>query len=119
MKNLKYNKDKQGFVTELRNGVYTYFENKGIPKTGGTEILIKTMLMTLLYFVPYGLMLSGTINTLFPVLICWVIMGLGMSGLGLVTMHDANHGSFSKHRWVNKLFSNSLYLLGGFPPNWK
>lgn len=119
MNRLKYNRDNQGFVTELRNTVKSYFENQGIEKHGGAEILIKTLLMTLVYFVPYGLMLSGTVNTLFPVIICWVIMGLGMSGLGLVTMHDANHGSFSKYHWVNNLFSNSLYLLGGFPPNWK
>jgi linoleoyl-CoA desaturase len=75
--------------------------------------------MMLVYFVPYGLMLSGIISSVGTIFICGVVMGLGMSGLGLVTMHDANHGSFSKHVWVNNLFSNSLYLLGGFPPNWK
>lgn len=119
MKKLKYKKDKQGFVKELRNEVNNYFTDKGIGKYGGTTILIKTALMALAYFIPYGLMLSGFINSLGLVVICWVVMGLGMSGLGLVTMHDANHGSFSKYRWANKLFGNSLYLLGGFPVNWK
>jgi linoleoyl-CoA desaturase len=46
-------------------------------------------------------------------------MGIGMSGLGVATMHDANHGSFSKYTWVNKLFEKSLYVLGGLPANWK
>jgi linoleoyl-CoA desaturase len=119
MKKLKYKKDKQEFVSELRNEVKNYFINNGIEKQGGTTILIKTLLMALVYFVPYGLMLSGIISSIGTVFICWAVMGLGMSGLGLVTMHDANHGSFSKHRWVNTLFSNSLYLLGGFPPNWR
>lgn len=119
MKNLKFKKDKQEFVIELRSAVKKYFDDKGIEKHGGLEIILKTILMTLVYFVPFGLMLSGTINSIFTVMICWVIMGLGMSGLGLATMHDANHGSFSGYRWVNKIFGNSLYLLGGFPANWK
>jgi len=119
MKNLTYKKDKQEFVIELRREVNNYFKNKGMEKHGGKKILIKTMFMALVYFVPYGLMISGLISSLGTVFICWVVMGLGMSGLGLVTMHDANHGSFSKYRWVNNLFGNSLYLLGGFPANWK
>jgi linoleoyl-CoA desaturase len=119
MKNLKYKKDKQEFVTELRSKVNNYFKDKGIEKHGGGKILLKTMFMALVYFVPYGLMISGLVSSLGTVLICWVVMGLGMSGLGLVTMHDANHGSFSKYRWVNNLFGISLYLLGGFPANWK
>jgi linoleoyl-CoA desaturase len=119
MKTIKYKKDKQAFVSELRAGVQRYFESRGIEKHGSSEILFKTLLMSLVYFIPYGIMLSGAVTTLVTVFACWIIMGLGMSGIGLVTMHDANHGSFSKHRWINKLFGNSLYLLGGFPPNWK
>jgi linoleoyl-CoA desaturase len=119
MKNLKYKKDKQEFVSELRSKVNNYFKNKRIDKHGGKIILIKTLLMLMVYAIPYVLMISGLLSSLGPVLICWVVMGLGMSGLGLVTMHDANHGSFSKYRWVNNLFGNSLYLLGGFPANWK
>ncbi len=119
MKNLKYKKDKLEFVTELRKEVNNYFKNRGLEKHGGKIILIKTLIMLMVYAIPYGLIISGLVSSLGPVLICWIVMGLGMSGLGLVTMHDANHGSFSKYRWVNKLFSNSLYLLGGFPPNWR
>jgi linoleoyl-CoA desaturase len=119
MNNLKYKKVEQEFVIELRTNIKNYFKNKGIDKHGGSEILIKTIIMTLVYFVPYGLMLSGVFSSVVPVLICWAVMGLGMSGLGMVTMHDANHGSFSRLRWVNNFFGNTLYLLGGFPANWK
>lgn len=75
--------------------------------------------MALLYLVPYILMVAGLVTTVAPVLVCWFVMGLGMPGLGMVTMHDANHGSFSRHQRVNRFFGNSLYLLGGFPPNWR
>ncbi len=119
MKHLKYNKDKQEFAIELRNNVKAYFENNGIEKHGGAKILLKALFMALVYFVPYGLMLTGVFSSLGSVLICWMIMGLGMSGIGMATMHDANHGSFSKYPWVNNLFGSSLYLLGGFPATWK
>lgn len=119
MKTIKYKKDKLEFITELRASVKNYFENKGIEKYGSLEIIIKSIVMALIYFIPFSLMLTGLVDTLGLMLLCWVIMGLGMSGIGLVTMHDANHGSFSKHHWVNNLFGNSLYLLGGFPATWK
>ena len=51
---LKYKKDKQQFVTELRLAVKNYFGNKGLEKHGGLEILVKTMLMALVYFIPYA-----------------------------------------------------------------
>lgn len=119
MQRLKFKKGQEEFVTELRTTVNEHFENNGIEKYGGFQILVKTLLMALVYFVPYGLMLTGVVSSLLPVMICWVVMSLGMSGMGLVTMHDANHGTFSKRRWVNTLFGSSLYLLGGFPENWK
>ncbi len=119
MEKVKYLKNKQEFVNELRVEVKNYFENRGIEKYGNKEILVKTLFMSMLYFIPYGVMLSGTLDSVMPVMACWVVMSLGMSGLGLVTMHDANHGSFSKHKWVNKFFGDFLYLLGGFPSNWK
>jgi linoleoyl-CoA desaturase len=46
-------------------------------------------------------------------------MGLGISGVGMSVMHDANHGSFSSVSWINTFFSFSLYLLGGNVLNWK
>jgi len=62
MKNLTYKKDKQDFISELRAEVKNYFINKDIEKQGGATILIKTLLMALIYFGPYGLMLAGIIR---------------------------------------------------------
>lgn len=115
----EYRIDNQAFVTELRSTVSNYFKEKKTDEHGGSEIILKTLLVTLVYFIPYALMLAGVIQSIGLVLVSWVVMGLGMAGLGLVTMHDANHGSFSKHEWINKLFSKSLYLLGGLPENWR
>jgi linoleoyl-CoA desaturase len=119
MENIKYSKYNLDFTTELRNSVNEYFKENNIQQYGNLQIYLKTSIMTILYFTPFILMITGLVSSVIMVLLCWFIMGLGMSGLGMATMHDANHGSFSKHRWVNKLFGNSMYLLGGYPPNWR
>ncbi|RIH63404.1 hypothetical protein D1164_19950 [Mariniphaga sediminis] len=92
--------------------VNEYFSKNNNQPYGIQKISVKTIFMTLLYISPSILMISGLV----PSVILALVFRLNM-GLGMVPMHDANHGSFSKHRWVNKLFGNSLYLLGEFPPN--
>ena len=116
---IRYSTHKIDFLTELRSEVDAYFKNKNLEPYGNRTILIKTVFMAFLYFAPLVLMISGVFDSVLPVLACWIVMGFGMAGLGMATMHDANHGSFSKKRWVNKFFGNSMYLLGGFPPNWR
>jgi len=46
-------------------------------------------------------------------------MGVGMAGVGMVLMHDANHYSFSHNSLINNIMSKSIYLLGGFPSTWR
>lgn len=116
---IRYSKNKIEFLTELRTSVNEYFKNNNIEPYGNKWIFLKAVFMLLLYFGPLALMVSGVFTSVLPVLACWVVMGFGMAGLGMATMHDANHGSFSKKKWVNKLFGNTMYLLGGFPPNWR
>lgn len=119
MKNIRYSKHQLDFTTDLRNSVNEYFSKNNIQPHGNWKIYIKTVFMTLLYLGPWILLISGLVSSVFLVMACWFAMGLGMSGLGMATMHDANHGSFSKNQKVNRFFGNSLYLLGGFPPNWR
>lgn len=116
---IRYSKNKIDFISELRSAVNDYFKNNNIDPYGNKRILVKTAFMAVLYFAPLILMISGVFTSVWLILTCWILMGLGMSGVGMATMHDANHGSFSKKKWVNKFFGNSLFILGGFPPNWR
>jgi len=116
---IRYSKNKIDFLTELRTSVNDYFKNNNVEPYGNNRIIVKTIFMGILYFAPLILMVSGVFTSVFPVLACWIVMGFGMAGIGMATMHDANHGSYSKKKWVNKLFGDSLYLLGGFPANWR
>lgn len=117
---LKFSSGNQaGFMNELRQTVNLYFEINQLSKYGNRAIVLKTIFMFSVYLVPYFLMVAGVVSSLPLVFLCWIIMGIGMAGVGMAVMHDANHGSYSKSKQVNNLLGKSLYLLGGYPPNWR
>jgi linoleoyl-CoA desaturase len=80
---------------------------------------IKTIFMICLYFTPFILMLTGVVTSLWAIMLMWAIMGLGMSGIGLSIMHDANHGSYSKNDKVNRRIGWIIHFIGGYRENWK
>ena len=91
------------FIDNLRIRVREYFDENNISRYGNAGMVWKTIFMISLYFIPYGLMLSGIIQEIWFLLLCWVLMGFGMSGIGLSIMHDANHRSYSKNSTTNKI----------------
>ena len=42
-----------------------------------------------------------------------IALALGMAGIGFSVQHDANHGGYSRNRWINRLMGISLDLIGG------
>lgn len=82
-------------------------------------MVIKTFFMFALYFIPYGLMIGGAVSSVWPVFALWLLMGLGKAGIGLSVMHDANHGSYSRHPMVNKIVSYVMNMVGGSSINWQ
>ncbi len=107
------------FINELRTKVKEYFEKKQLSKYGDGSLVAKSVFMVSLFLAPYILMVSGAVTSFPGIFISFILMGFGMAGIGMALMHDANHGTYSKNRKVNKWLSKSLYLLGGFPPNWR
>jgi linoleoyl-CoA desaturase len=107
------------FISELRQEVDAYFERNHISKFGNFNMAIKSVFMIALYFLPYFFMEFGIVDSIVGIAICWILMGVGMAGVGMVLMHDANHGTYSNNTKTNKLFEKSLYLLGGFPLTWQ
>ena len=107
------------FVLELRQRVKKYFNEKGINRYGNPGMWWKTFFMLLLYFVPYFIMLSGFSSQFLVLLGLWLLMGLGMAGIGLSVMHDANHRAYSKNNRVNNILGYFLNLVGGHSLNWK
>jgi linoleoyl-CoA desaturase len=107
------------FYKTLRQRVNAHFKERGIPTTANANMKFKTLFMIALYSAPLFLMLSGLITSLWVMLLMWVIMGFGMSGIGLSIMHDANHGSYSTNKHVNNALGFILNYIGGYHHNWK
>ena len=119
-KKQKFSQDNNAeFYTELRARVGDYFEENNISKNANANMVIKTIFMFSLYFVPYGLMLGGVITSVGAMVGMFVLMGFGMAGIGLSVMHDACHGSYSSKKWVNDLMSYSMMIVGGNSEIWK
>lgn len=113
------NPSQNEFVKTLRKRVDAYFKENKIAKTGGWGFKVKAVIMLLLYTVPYFLMIFGVITNAWLMLGLCVLMGLGMAGIGFSVMHDANHGSASRKKWLNKFLGFSINFLGGNVNNWK
>lgn len=75
--------------------------------------------MFLLYFGPYGLILAGIVTNPIMLILMVVLMSIGLAGIGLSVMHDANHGAYSNKPWVNTIMGYSLNLVGANCFNWK
>lgn len=117
---VNFNKhDRPEFIKEVRRKVNQYFKENNISKHANLNMKIKTVFMLSLYFVPMTLMLTGIVSSFWPVFAMWILMGLGMSGIGLAIMHDAIHRSYSKNQKVNNMLGYLLNLLGGYHINWR
>ncbi len=116
---IKFSKiDSTKFFRTLNKRINTYFKEKNLKKTGNWKLYLKAFVMFALFITPliliYTLNLPGWAQALLM-----AIIGVGMAGVGMNVMHDANHGSFSSKKWVNKLFGSSIYILAGNDYNWK
>jgi linoleoyl-CoA desaturase len=107
------------FIKALRTNVNDYFIKNNISKYANTAMKVKTAFMLLLYSLPLVAMISGLVQTTWLMYLMWFVMALGMSGIGLAVMHDANHGAYSKNKNVNNFFGWVLNLVGGYHVNWK
>ena len=49
-------------------------------------MVFKSIFMLLLYYIPYSLVISGIIINPWIYWLMWIIMGIGMAGIGLLCM---------------------------------
>ncbi|HYG50468.1 MAG TPA: fatty acid desaturase, partial [Flavobacteriales bacterium] len=119
MKTLKFvNKDKARFTATLKKNVNDYFKERNLSTKGNFKMVIKSIVMLTVYFAPFILLLTLPLSGWVFFLLS-IAMGIGMAGIGMGVMHDAVHGSFSKKEWMNKLFGNTIYFIGGNKFNWR
>ncbi|MGG8496335.1 fatty acid desaturase family protein [Tenacibaculum sp. TC6] len=119
MKTINFSRiDNQKFFRTLNKRVNNYFKENNLKRTGNWKLYTKAGVMLAVFLVPFILILTIDMSQWIK-LILTIVMGVGMAGVGMNVMHDANHESFSSRKWVNKLFGSSIYILAGNVYNWK
>lgn len=109
----------RSFSNTLNGRINEYFRTNGLSRYGNAEMFCKTACMFAAYFIPYALIVGGVISGTFALIAATVVMSVGVAGIGLSVMHDANHGAYSSRRWLNVLIGYSLNVVGGNAFNWK
>ncbi|MFN5460249.1 MAG: fatty acid desaturase family protein [Bacteroidota bacterium] len=107
------------FSQTLKKRINDYFQENKISRYANTQMVFKGILMTSIYLVPYILLLSLKIENPWVVLLIYSIMGVGVAGIGLNIMHDANHGVFSRNKTINTLLSLSMNFVGSSASMWR
>jgi linoleoyl-CoA desaturase len=119
IKAIKFTGKQHDFFTTLNQRVNSYFKENKISRNANAEMVIKTIFMFALYFVPYAIILGLPVTNYGIYLLLCVVMGVGTGGIGLSIMHDANHGAYSSKSWLNNLLGFSLNVVGAHAFNWK
>lgn len=113
-------KNGEGFYDTLKKKVDSYFTENNIDVHGNRAMKVKTFFIVAMYLLPYAFMVSGIATAnLWVFYGLWVLMGVGMTGIGCAVMHDSNHGSYSTNKTLNKYLGKIIALVGGYEVTWK
>lgn len=105
------------FLRELRTRVDAYFARTGRPKRDCPQMYFKTASI-LAWFVGAYLLLLFFATSWWTIVPLAVILGLAIAAIGFNIQHDAAHKAYSDRRWVNKIMSLTLDMMGGSSYLW-
>ncbi len=118
MAKVSFNNKDQVFYANLKASVDQYFANTGVKRTGNIQLYTKTIILLFTATGLYTILLLVHMPLLTEIL-CSLLFGFTLACIGFNVMHDANHGSYSSRKWVNKTLGLTLNALGGNSFIWK
>ena len=116
---IRFNNANRTFYQAAKKRVDDYFKINNISRYGDYRMVLKSIFMFTLYFTPFILLITNQFDSFWVQSIMWILMGIGMSGIGLSIMHDANHGSYARNATLNALMCRSMNFIGGSSINWQ
>ncbi|MFO0585442.1 MAG: acyl-CoA desaturase [Anaeromyxobacter sp.] len=108
-----------GFHEDLKARAEAWLARTGKRATGDAAMKAKTATIFAWHLGAYALLLA--LGPGAPLLSAALVLSLALStvGIGFAIMHDANHGSWSGRRFVNRLVGLSLDAIGGSSYVWR
>ncbi|MFD2162349.1 fatty acid desaturase family protein [Paradesertivirga mongoliensis] len=118
MSKISFTNSNPVFYKRLKEKVNSYFDQNKISPKGGTQLLLKSTIITFSAVVIYIVLVFFTPGALVSAFLC-ALFGCNLAIIGFNIMHEGGHGSFSKHKWLNDISAYSLNALGGTIYFWK
>jgi linoleoyl-CoA desaturase len=106
------------FYDELKARVRGYLADPGRRRRAQRRMYVKTAAM-IGWIAASGLLLMFAATTWWQAGLLAVSLGLAMAGLGFSVTHDANHGSYSRHKRLNRAMCFSLDFIGASSYVWR
>ena len=106
------------FAVAVRKNVNAYFKERGLSTKGDWRLVVKVIAMMAMYVTPFVVLLTVPMAGWWALPLV-VLMGIGLAGIGMSVMHDAVHGSASRHQWLNDLLGSSMNLIGSSVLTWR
>ncbi|MCB1137134.1 MAG: acyl-CoA desaturase [Leptospiraceae bacterium] len=106
------------FYQTLKARVDDYFRESRKQKTGNASMYIKTAIILAWLVTAYVLLVFFSASFLMAIITAFAL-AQGFVLVGFNIMHDANHGSYSRNKTVNRIMGWSLDLIGGSSMLWK
>lgn len=116
---IRFSTSNLSFFKTVRSRVDDYFKKNNLSKFGGSRMFIKSIVILSIYLTPFVFITCGFFDSFLINLLLYILMGFGMASIGLAIMHDANHGSYSKNKKINRFFSWTMNFIGGHSVNWQ
>jgi linoleoyl-CoA desaturase len=107
-----------GFRQELRRRVDQYFATTGRKPRDCPWMYAKSAIVFIWCLAAYVLLMVVVGSWWWLAVPMAVLLGLSLAVAAFNIQHDGGHGAYSEHRWVNKIASLSLDLLGGSSYVW-
>jgi linoleoyl-CoA desaturase len=118
MAKVSFKNHPQPFYQSLKSSVDQYFQSRNLKKTGNWRLYAKTAILIPMALAIYVFLLAGHYPAWLGLSLSFVL-GLTLVGIAFNVMHDACHGSFSSHKWVNNVLSLTMNALGSNATIWK
>jgi linoleoyl-CoA desaturase len=117
MRSLRFSQQRD-FRKTLNERVSAYLRDNNLPARDVPAMYRKTAVALGWWLGTYLLLLLGGLPPVINILLC-MVWALSIASVGFNVMHDANHGGYSNHPRINKLFSLSAELLGMSGFRWR
>jgi linoleoyl-CoA desaturase len=109
---------KGDFHQDIKQKVDAYFQEKNTTRFGNYQLYVKVIVFIPATLLVYFILLFGSLPTV-AAIACCMLLGFLLAGIGFNIMHDGNHGSFSRHKWLNSMMGQTLNVIGGNTFIWK